>query len=166
MGLFDRLKAPPQTPAIQSILPDIARQEILRGRLPILNTNKIFLKPGEQCHYIDKAIYEKRIVRKRSVRRNAGYSAPGLFKGTRLHVGGGTTDQTETVTYQTLRGILYITNRRLIFQGEQEGFDFKAGDLVAITPYRNCVELQTGKAHYKIFVPDGGVVQAALQQIR
>lgn len=165
MGLFDMFKAP-QTPTVQSILPTAAVQEIMHGRLPILNSNKIFLKAGETCHYIDKAIYEKRTVRKRYVRRNNGYSAPGLFKGTRINFGGGTTDQVDNVTYQTLRGILYITNRRIIFQGEQEGFTLKVDDLVAITPYSNCVEIQTSKAQYRIFVPNGNVTQAVLQLIR
>lgn len=165
MGLLDLFKQP-QFPSVQTILPDAAIQEIMRGRLPILNTNKIFLKLGETCHYIDKAIYEKRTVRKRYVRRNSGYSMPGLFKGTRVNFGSGTTDQQDNVTYQTLRGILYITNRRIIFQGEQEGFDAKIDDLVAITPYSNCVELQTSKTHYKIFVPNGNVVQAVLQLVR
>lgn len=100
------------------------------------------------------------------VRRNSGYSAPGLFKGTRVNYGGGTTDQVDNVTYQTMRGILYITNRRIIFQGDQEGFDLKVDDLVAITPYSNCVELQTSKTHYKIFVPNGNVTQSVLQLIR
>lgn len=166
MGFFDLFKPQQITPNVQSILPDAAVQEILRGRLPILNTNKIFLKSGETCHYIDKAIYEKKTVRKRYVRRNSGYSAPGLFKGTRVHFGGGTTEQVDNVTYQALRGILYITNRRIIFQGEQEGFDLNVNSLVAITPYNNCVELQTSKKNYKIFVPNGNVTQAVLQLIR
>lgn len=165
MGFLDLFRQP-KTPVVQTILPDAACQEIMRGRLPILRTNKIFLKSGESCHYIDKAIYEKRTVRKRYVRRNSGYSAPGLFKGTRVSFGGGTTDQVDNVTYQMLRGILYITNRRIIFQGEQEGFDIKVDDLVAITPYSNCVELQTSKTHYKIFVPNGNVTQAVLQLVR
>ncbi len=166
MGLFDLFNPQPKTPMVQSILPDAAVQEIMRGRLPILNTNKIFLKSGETCHYIDKAIYEKKTVRKRYVRRSSGYSVPGLFKGTRVNFGGGTTDQLDNVTYQALRGILYITNRRIIFQGEQEGVDVKVDDLVAITPYSNCVELQTSKMHYKIFVPNGNVTQAVLQLVR
>ena len=166
MGLLDLFNPQPQTPTVQSIQPAAAVQEIMHGRLPILNSNKIFLKAGETCHYIDKAIYEKRTVRKRYVRRNNGYSAPGLFKGTRINFGGGTTDQVDNVTYQTLRGILYITNRRIIFQGEQEGFTLKVDDLVAITPYSNCVEIQTSKAQYRIFVPNGNVTQAVLQLIR
>ena len=70
MGFLDLFK--PKVPTVQSILPDAAVQEILHGRLPILRTDKIFLKSGEQCHYIDKAIYEKRSVQKRYVRRNHG----------------------------------------------------------------------------------------------
>ncbi|MBU5456532.1 hypothetical protein [Oscillibacter sp. MSJ-31] len=165
MSLLDLFKQP-QPPAVQTILPNVAVHEIMNGRLPILNTDKLFLKSGETCHYIDKAIYEKKTTRKRYVRRNSGYSTPGLFKGTRVILGGGTTDQVDNVTYQTLRGVLYITNRRIIFQGEQEGFDLKVDDLIAITPYSNCVELQTSKAHYKIFVPNGNVAHTVLRLIR
>lgn len=164
MGFLDLFRQP-QTPIVQTIFPDIARQEILRGRLPILNTDKIFLKNGETCHYIDKAIYEKRTVRKRYVRRNTGYSVPGLFKGTRINFGGGNTDVVDNVAYDTYRGILYITNKRVIFVGEQGGFDKKVSDLIAITPYSNCIELQTSKETLKIFVPDGNVAHRVLQLI-
>lgn len=54
MGFLDLFRPQPTTPTITSILPDVAKQEIMLGRLPILNTNKIFLKSGEQCHYIDQ----------------------------------------------------------------------------------------------------------------
>jgi len=166
MGFFDLFKPQPTTPIVTTILPDVARQEIMRGRLPILNTNKIFLKAGEQCHYIDKAIYEKKTVKKRYVRRNNGYSVPGLFKGTRINIGGGHTDVVDNVSYDTIRGILYITNKRIIFVGDQTGFDKKIGDLIALTPYSNCVELQFSKDNYKIFVPDGNVTHMVLQLIR
>lgn len=166
MGFFDLFKPQPTTPIVTTILPDVARQEIMRGRLPILNTNKIFLKAGEQCHYIDKAIYEKKTVKKRYVRRNNGYSVPGLFKGTRINMGGGHTDVVDNVSYDTIRGILYITNKRIIFVGDQTGFDKKISDLIALTPYSNCVELQFSKDNYKIFVPDGNVTHMVLQLIR
>ncbi len=165
MGFLDLFK--PKVPTVQSILPDAAVQEILHGRLPILRTDKIFLKSGEQCHYIDKAIYEKRSVQKRYVRRNHGTTYPGIFfKEVRHHYGGGTTDVVDNVQYSTFRGILYITNRRMIFVGEQGGFDKKMDELIAITPYSNCVELQTSKETYKIFVPNGTVVHAVLQMVR
>lgn len=164
MGLLDAFRQP-KTPIVQTILPVAAQQEIMYGRLPILNTNKIFLKNGEKCHYVDKAIYEKKTVRKRYVRRNTGYSVPGLFKGTRVNFGGGNTDVVDNVTYDTFRGILYITNRRIIFVGEQGGFDKKISDLIAITPYSNCIELQTNKETLKIFVPNGGLAHRVLQLV-
>jgi len=166
MGFLDIFRQQPTTPIVSSILPAVAKQEIMRGRLPILNTDKIFVKSGEHCHYIDKAIYEKKIVKKRYVRRNAGYSVPGLFKGTRVNMGGGNTDVVDNVQYDTIRGILYITNKRIIFVGEQNGFDKKVDDLIAISPYSNCIELQFSKENYKLFVPDGSVANAVLQQIR
>ena len=126
MGFLDLFKPHSSTSVtVSSILPDIARQEILKGRLPVLNTDKLFLKSGEQCHYIDKAIYEKKKVQKRYVRRGNGYSVPGLFKGTRAKTWGGHTDVVDNVQYETLRGVLYITNKRIIFVGESEGFDKK-----------------------------------------
>jgi hypothetical protein len=163
MGFLDLFRGRSATPAVGSILPDIAQQEIMRGRLPVLNTNKIFLQAGETCHYIDKAIYEKKTVRNRYVRKNTGYSMPGLFKGHRIRWGGGHTDVVDNVQYDTLRGILYVTNKRIIFVGDQNGFDKKINDLVAVTPYSNCVELQFSKEAYKLFVPDGNVVHAVLQ---
>ena len=165
MGFLDLFK--PRVPTVQSILPDAAVQEIMRGRLPILNTNKVFLKGGERCHYIDKAIYEKKTVKKRYVRRTHGTSYKGIiFKDVRHNFSGGTTDIVDNVQYETFRGILYITNRRIILQGEQGGFDIKIDDLVAIQPYSNCVELQCNRENYKIFVPNGAVTHAVLQLIR
>ena len=165
MGFLDLFRTP-TTPVVTTILPDAARQEILNGRLPILRTDKIFMKQGENCHYIDKAIYEKKSVRKRYVRRNNGYTMPGLFKGTRIHMGGGHTDVVDNVQYDTYKGILFVTNRRIIFVGDQTGFDKPIGELVATTPYSNCIELQFSKETYKLFVPDGNVINRALHLIQ
>lgn len=166
MGFLELFKPQPSAPTIISILPDVAKQEIMRGRLPILNTNKVFLKKDEHCHYIDKAIYEKRTIKKSYLRKNAGYSMPGLLKGTRVNMGGGQTDVKENVQYETIRGILYITNKRVIFVGESTGFDKKIDELIALTPYSNCVELQFSKDNYKIFVPDGNITHMVFQLIK
>lgn len=81
-------------------------------------------------------------------------------------MGGGTTDAVDNVTYSTHPGILYITNKRMIFVGDQMGFDKKLDDMIALTPYSNCVEIQFSKETYKIFVPDGNVTHAVLQMLR
>lgn len=166
MGLLDLFRTR-KTPTVQTILPDAARQEILRGRLPILRTDKIFLKNGETCHYIDKAIYEKKIVKKQYVRRNYGTSYRGIiFKDVRHHYGSGQTDVVDNVQYETLRGILFVTNQRIIFVGDQNGFDKRLDDLVAATPWSNCIEFQFSKETYKLFVPDGNVINRVLHLVR
>lgn len=167
MGFFDLfMQQQPITPVVHSILPDAAKQEILKGRLLILRTDKIFLKRNELCHYIDKAIYEKKTTKKRYVRRNNGYTMPGLFKGDRFHMGGGHTDVEEMVQYDTYRGIIYLTNQRIIFVGDQNGFDKNIHDLVATTPYSNCLELQFSKEFYRLFVPDGNIINRVLHLIK
>ena len=71
----------------------------------------------------------------------------------------------DNVQYEEIRGILYITNQRIIFVGESEGFDKKVSDLIALSPYLNCVELQFSKQTYKIFVPDGNITNNVLRLI-
>ena len=102
MGFFDALLGNRnQVPVVTTILPDAARQEIIAGRLPILNTDTLFLKRGEKIHFIDKAInLEQKTVKEY---RHSGASAPGLFKGTRWNTGRGrTVEHTEPVSYTHL----------------------------------------------------------------
>ena len=54
MGFLDALFNKNQIPTVTTILPDAAKNEIWAGRLPILNTDNIFLKRGEKIHLIDK----------------------------------------------------------------------------------------------------------------
>lgn len=165
MGFFDMRKPQTTTPTVPSILPEVARQQLYSGRLPVLQPNNLFLKNGEVCHYADRAIYEKRIVNKKRVRKGTGYSMPGLFKGTRVHMGGGNTVTEDDIRYETIKGILYVTNKRVIFVGGSDGFDKKTDDLVAVTPYANCIELQFSKETLKLFVPDGNLPHTVLKLI-
>lgn len=165
MGFLDLFNSQSPTPRIHSVLPAIAKQQILRGQLPILQPNNLFLKQDEICHYADRAIYEKRIVNKRRVRKNNSYSVPGLFKGHRIHLGGGNTQYVNDVCYTKVKGFLYITTRRIIFVGGHDGFDRKLDELVAITPYANCIELQFDDETLRLFVPDGNLSHMVLRLI-
>lgn len=169
MGLLDLFNKQSinQVPTLQTRLPDVVKKELLIGRLPILKTNTLFLKNGEVCHYMDNAIFEKRKVKNRYVRRNAGYSMPGLFKGNRIHFGGGNTDVVDNVTYEHLNGTLYITNKRIVFVGEECGFDKNISKISALTPYSNCIKLQfDNDTTYTVFIPDGNVVNMVLQLVK
>lgn len=163
MGFFDALFGKKnQIPMVTSILPAAAKNEIMSGRLPILNTDQIFLKRGEKIHFIDKAI--KLEEKKVKQYQHYGHSSPGLFKGTRMNFGRGKTiEHIELVQH---RGILYITNQRVIFQAKDGGFDKTYHYLTAITPYNNACEIQFGNKCYCLVVADGNVVYQTLQLIK
>ena len=96
--------------------------------------------------------------------RHYGHSSPGLFKGTRWSSGQGKTiEHTEFVQH---RGILYITNQRIVFQAKEWGFDKTYRYLTAITPYSNACEMQFGNKSYCLVVADGNVLYQALQLIK
>ena len=163
MGLLDVLFGNTnQIPTVTTILPIAAKNEIMAGRLPILNADNIFLKKGEKIHFIDKAVnLEEKTIKEY---RHIGHSAPGLFKGTRFSAGSGKAfERTELVQH---RGILYITNQRVIFQAKDWGFDKTYRYLTAITPYTNACELQFGNKTFCMVVADGNVVYQALQLIK
>lgn len=167
MGFLKNFFSPqPQIPpSVPSMLPQVAKQQINSGNLPTLNVSKLMLKQGEVCHFADRAIYEKKTINKHYVRNNRGTSMPGIFKGNRVYFGNGDTRVEQVETYDTIRGYLYITNKRVIFVDESNGFNEKVTDLIAVTPYSNCVILQFQKSNYKLFVPDGGIVERVIKMI-
>ena len=161
MGFFDLFKAD-NTPTVNTILPDAAKQEILAGRLPRLNTDHIFLKRGEYCCYIDKAILMEDKVRR--VYHRAGVSTPGLFSGNRVNFGSG--EAKEYVETQQFKAILYITNQRIILECKDHGFDKSYKYLTSYKPYSNGMEFQFGNKTYTVNVPDGNIPYQAIKIIQ
>lgn len=158
MGLFWNRQ---QMQITDSILPLAAKQEIIACRLPQLNTNRIFLKRGEYCCYIDKAILNIHV--KKHMSKHIGRSSPGLFKGTR--VGTGITMPIDYEETKQQKGVLYITNKRVIFQAPQNAFDKQHQYLSAIEPYSNAAILQYGQTTYELIVPDGSIVNQVLKLV-
>ncbi len=158
MGLFGPKQ---QMEITDSILPVVAKNEIMASRLPQLNTHKIFLKKDETCSYIDKAILN--IYVKKKINQHIGHTSPGLFKGTR--VGTGITKPIEYEEVKQQKGILYITNKRIIFQAAQNAFDKQHRYLSSIEPFSNAVILQYGEKTFELIVPDGSIVNQVLKLV-
>jgi hypothetical protein len=149
-------------PIVASILPLAARQEIDAGRLPVLNTDKLFLKRGEKIHYIDKAIsFEEKTIKKY---RNYGVGAPGLLKGHRVHIG--QAEPIEETQYVQHGGILYVTNQRIVFQAKDGGFDKAYKYLTSVQPYIDACVMQFSDKSYSMIVADGNLLFATLQLIQ
>lgn len=156
MGLFGPRQ---QMQISDSIMPPAATAALLQGRSTQINTDSIFLKRGEYCLYIDKAILNDHV--KKKFYQHIGGSAPGLLKGHRIHYGGSKPKEYEEVEQH--KGILYITNKRTIFQSSGKSFDKQHRYLSSIDPYTNAVVLQYGDKNFEMIVPDGNVVNAALR---
>lgn len=162
MGLLDGLFGGKTTPTVTSILPYAAKQEILSDRLPQLNTDHVFLKSGEYCCYIDKALLLE--DQKKKIYRHGGISTPGIFKGDRVNWGSG--QAKEYVVTEQFKAILYITNQRVILQCKDHGFDKQHRYLSAMKPYANGIELQYGNKTYCIVVPDGELPYRVMKLIQ
>ena len=163
MGLLDAIFGNKnKIPQINSILPVAAKQEIEAGRLPILNTDKLFLKRGERIHYIDKAINLE--IKTKKIYRHVGHSGPGILKGNRYNVGVGQPIETQEMVQH--RGILYVTNQRIVFQASEWGFDKTYKYLTAIEPYIDACELQFGNKSYNIIVADGNLLNQVIQLVQ
>ena len=156
MGLLFEKK---QMQIAESILPLAAKKEILAKRLPQLNTDRLFLKNGEICSYIDKAILNVKV--KKRITQHIGHSGPGLFKGTRIH--SGFSKPNEYVEIKQQKGILYITNKRVVFKARENAFEKQHRYLSSIEPYSNAIVLQYGQNIYELIVPDGAIVDQVLR---
>ncbi len=162
MGLLSNLFGKNKIPTVLTILPPAAKQEILAGRLPILKTDNLFLKKGEKIHYIDKAVnLEIKTIKQY---RHVGHSGPGIFKGNRYNVGVAQPHEYDRLVQH--RGILYITNQRIVFQASEWGFDKAYRYLTAITPYADACEMQFGNKTYNMIVADGNLLYQVLQLIK
>lgn len=144
-------------PQLQTILPPAVMQKIQTGQLPVLQSDKLILKRGEICHFVDisAVITDRRHYQ--SCRRG---SSVRIAKGWTVHTGG--TTSVPITTAEVTRGIFYITNQRIVFVAKRHGFSQKLSALTAVTPYSNGLDLQFGSKTYHIVLPDGGIAKTVI----
>ena len=162
--LFGKPKA--TYPTVPSILPEIAKNEIQNGRLPHINVNELFTKRGEICHYADRAILILKQEKSIRTTKNYGVSTPGILKGNRYHSGSSVSTLNKQYEMDYQKGMLYITNKRIIFSAKDVGFDKQYMYLSSVKPYSNAIELQYGSTIYSIFVPDGAIAYTVIQMLK
>lgn len=71
----------------------------------------------------------------------------------------------EYIETKQQKGILYITNKRIIFQASENAFDKQHRYLSSIEPYSNAIILQYGQTTYELIVADGAIVNHVLKLI-
>lgn len=164
MGLIKDLffpKTPAVPPTLTSILPYQAISKIEAGILPFIQADKIVLAKGENCHYVEMGAIITEEKHFESKRDGASYR---LFSGCYYHAGESRSDPVYEEVYT--KGILFITNKRVVFHASKHGFDQKLAKLTAITPYTNAITLQFGSKTYTLMLPDGELAEKVLKLIR
>lgn len=163
MGLFSDLffKINSVDENIPAIMPAGALDQIRQGIIPTMRTDRIMLSNGEICHFSERAIIEIEKMRKRYVGRSNGFSFR-VCRGVTYRTGQNKGTPIEETYTEKNKGLLYVTNKRIIFVSEKTPFDKKLKSLTAITPYSNAVQFQFSSKTYTVMVPDGEIINSLI----
>lgn len=168
MGFFSDLFATDNTnnndDYIPAIMPAGAIDQISRGILPTMKTDNIILSSGEECHFAERAILVKEKITKRYEGRSNGVSIR-LSKHVTYRTGKNKGRPVEEVTQEKIKGLVYVTNKRIIFMADKNAFDKKYSSLTGCAPFSNAVKLQFGTKTYTLMVPDGGAIGNVITMI-
>lgn len=168
MGLFSGIFSPntptPADESIPAIMPPGALDQIRRGIVPTMRTDRIMLTQGEICHFSERAILMTEKTQKRYVGSSSGFSFR-VCKGVTYRTGQRRGTPVEETYTEKNKGLLYITNKRIIFVSDKNAFDKKLKSLTAVTPYSNAVQFQFSSKTYTALVPDGGIINALISLI-
>lgn len=163
MGLIKDLlfpKTPATPPLLTSILPHQAVLKIESGILPFIQADKIVLAKGENCHYVEMGAIITEEKHFESKRDGASFR---LFDGCYYHTGESKSEPVFETEYT--KGVLFFTNKRVVFHASKNGFEQKIEKLSAITPYADAITLQFGSKTYTLMLPDGALAERALKLI-
>jgi hypothetical protein len=167
MGFLSKLfglnnKQVPMIPKMTTIMPAIAVNEIRAGRLPQLNTNTIILGKNELCRFVDQASLIMDRTSTHYEGRSSGVSFR-IIRGVYYRIGQSRGTPVKTKTQEYENGVLYITDRRVIFVAQSNGFEIALKDITAIVNYTDAIGLQVGGRSYNILLPQSDI---AAQTIR
>lgn len=151
---------PEQPPQLTSIYPTVAVNKVNSGKLPTIVADKIILQNGEVCHFVDVAAVVTEKKRRMTTHMGGSYH---IFKGYTAHLGQSQSIPVSEPHYT--RGILYVTNQRIIFVARENGFDKKIKALTALTSYSDGVSLQFGGKTYAVMLPAGTVVHTVIGRL-
>lgn len=164
MGIFTNLFGSnplvAKPPELHSVFPQVAWQKIQSGKLPTIQSDKLILNAGEICHFVDVAAIVTEKTRYKSRRVGGSYR---IWRGFTMHTGDSTSVPITEPEYT--KGILFITNKRIVFFAEKYGFDQKIIKLSAKKIYSDAITLQFGNKTYGLLLPNGDIVQAVLDLI-
>lgn len=95
-----------------------------------------------------------------------------IAKGFSFNIGGGRSREITEEVETKERGLLFITNKRIIFTGQKKNFIVNYPNIIAIKPFNHGFVFQTENIGYKIYIDDikfvkdiGGILDGRLRNI-
>lgn len=165
MGLFSDLFSQNNSADehIPAIMPPGALDQIRQGIIPTMRTDRIMLTQGEVCHFSERAILMTEKTQKDMLVIRV-VLVSGCVRVLPIELVNVEEGQSKKPIRKN-KGLLYVTNKRIIFVSDKNAFDKKLKSLTAITPYSNAVQLQFSGKTYTVLVPDGGIVSTLVSLI-
>ena len=149
---------------IPAIMPPGALAQIRQGIIPTMRTDRIMLRQGETCHFSERAVQVTEKTRKRYIGSSNDFSIR-LCRGITYRTGRNKGRPIEETYIEKTKGLLYVTNKRVIFVSDKNAFDKNLNKMTAITPYSNAVQFQFSSKTHTLLVPDGQVVSTLISLI-
>ena len=151
-------------PQLKSLVPQRITNEIIAGQLPKFNPSTIMLAQNEVCHFMDNAA----LVLKKTEKSYKSYSRGNCYrvaKGVKFHFSAGNVKPIVQEWNEYKEGVIFITNKRIIFVASDNGFEKKLQNLTAVIPYSDAVSLQFRSQIITIMVPQAQLIVMVLKMI-
>lgn len=116
-----------------------------KNQLPTPVSVDLMLGPNEVCYYSTATTWHQSRVHSRGY-SGASISVPSGIRGVRFRFGGYTPNRVEEMTPLS-RGVLYVTSKRLLFDGDARNITINIQKIVNGHMYSDCVKIEksTGK---------------------
>ena len=140
-------------------------QQIQGGVLPALVSVPVVLGEDEVAHFFAPA--RRYITKKKAVGRTSsgGGISVRVAKGVSVRSGGGASQTVYDDVTDAFAGRVILTNRRIVFLAEQNGFECKLSALSAIMPEGDGLMIQAGAKNYRLAVAQQGYFSKALDMV-
>lgn len=134
----------------KSLMGSAGIKAINEGKLPNIQVKNLNLAVDETCCYADNAYtFKDKTITTGYTSRTNGVSIR-LAKGLSYRTGGGNSQAIRQNQRTTYNGVLYITNRRIIFTSQDESFDKTFDKITSVQEMSDGLLIQIGSHTYSI----------------
>ena len=138
---------------------------IAQGELPVVTGTPVLLEEGEIAHYYAPAT--KIVTKNKAVGRTGSGAGVRVrvAKGVSVRSGGGASQTVYDDVTDAFAGRVVLTNRRIVFLAEQNGFECKLSAISAIAPEGGRLLIQAGSKSYGLAVAQQGHFAKVLEMV-